>query len=179
MGATALDARPRSFADERPAGEWPWPWGCRAEPLTPLNFAAEALYDFQPEAAGEMALHAGDMLFVIAKGPPGWLKAHKGFGKDVEQGLVPETYVQVKKKLVRPTVRQLSNAVATLQYELQQFQQDTPLVDGTAIDISRWLHGMARWLAPDDQQPQPTQLLSTQPPALEFDPTTESSFGPD
>lgn len=58
-----------------------------------------ALYDYSPQAAGELALEDGDLLYIIEKGhDDGWWKAKKKAGADDEEepiGLVPHNYVEI------------------------------------------------------------------------------------
>lgn len=57
-----------------------------------------ALYDYAPQAQGELAIQEGDILYVLEKNDDdGWWKAKKKAGADDEdepEGLVPHNYVQ-------------------------------------------------------------------------------------
>lgn len=57
-----------------------------------------AVYDYAPQAAGELAITEGDVLYVLDKNDnDGWWKAKKRAGADDEDepvGLVPNNYVQ-------------------------------------------------------------------------------------
>lgn len=57
-----------------------------------------ALYDYVPQAAGELAIEENDVLYVLDKGDnDGWWKAKKRAGADDEDepiGLIPNNYVQ-------------------------------------------------------------------------------------
>lgn len=57
-----------------------------------------ALYDYAPQAAGELALGEGDLLYVIEKNDDdGWWKAKKkAVAEDEDEpiGLIPNNYVQ-------------------------------------------------------------------------------------
>jgi hypothetical protein len=57
-----------------------------------------AIYDYAPQAAGELAVSEGDVLYVLDKaGDDGWWKAKKKAGGDEEEepvGLVPNNYVE-------------------------------------------------------------------------------------
>ena len=57
-----------------------------------------ALYDYVPQAEGELAINDGDLLYVLDKnGDDGWWKAKKKAGADDEEeptGLVPGNYVE-------------------------------------------------------------------------------------
>ena len=57
-----------------------------------------ALYDYVPQAQGELAIQEGDVLYVLEKdGGDGWWKAKKKAGtedEDEPEGLVPHNYVQ-------------------------------------------------------------------------------------
>ncbi|KAH7326772.1 hypothetical protein B0I35DRAFT_423577 [Stachybotrys elegans] len=58
----------------------------------------KAIYDYTPQAKGELAIEEGDLLYVIEnKGDDGWWKAKKKAGTDDEDepvGLVPNNYVE-------------------------------------------------------------------------------------
>jgi actin cytoskeleton-regulatory complex protein SLA1 len=58
-----------------------------------------ALYDYSPQAAGELALEDGDLLYIIEKGhDDGWWKAKKKAGTEDEEepiGLIPHNYVEI------------------------------------------------------------------------------------
>ena len=57
-----------------------------------------ALYDYVPQAEGELAINDGDLLYVLDKnGDDGWWKAKKKAGAEDEEeptGLVPGNYVE-------------------------------------------------------------------------------------
>lgn len=57
-----------------------------------------AVYDYAPQAEGELAINDGDLLYVLDKnGDDGWWKAKKKAGADDEDeptGLVPNNYVE-------------------------------------------------------------------------------------
>ncbi|KAJ4272402.1 cytoskeletal protein binding protein [Fusarium torreyae] len=57
-----------------------------------------ALYDYVPQAEGELAINDGDLLFILDKnGDDGWWKAKKKAGADEEDeptGLIPGNYVE-------------------------------------------------------------------------------------
>ncbi|KAJ4136743.1 cytoskeletal protein binding protein [Fusarium oxysporum] len=57
-----------------------------------------ALYDYVPQAEGELAIKDGDLLFILDKnGDDGWWKAKKKAGADDEEeptGLIPGNYVE-------------------------------------------------------------------------------------
>lgn len=58
-----------------------------------------ALYDYQPQAEGELTIGEGDLLYIIEKNEDdGWWKAKKKAGTDDEDeptGLVPHNYVEI------------------------------------------------------------------------------------
>ncbi|KAH7274674.1 hypothetical protein B0J15DRAFT_480438 [Fusarium solani] len=60
-----------------------------------------AVYDYAPQAEGELAINDGDLLYVLDKnGDDGWWKAKKKAGADDEDeptGLVPNNYVEQAK----------------------------------------------------------------------------------
>ncbi|KAM5356351.1 hypothetical protein ACJ41O_002997 [Fusarium nematophilum] len=60
-----------------------------------------AIYDYAPQAEGELAIGDGDLLYVLDKnGDDGWWKAKKKAGADDEEeptGLVPNNYVEEAK----------------------------------------------------------------------------------
>lgn len=57
-----------------------------------------ALYDYVPQAQGELAIQEGDVLYALEKdGGDGWWKAKKKAGTEDEEepeGLVPHNYVE-------------------------------------------------------------------------------------
>lgn len=57
-----------------------------------------AIYDYAPQAEGELAIGEGDVLYVLSKNDDdGWWKAKKKAGADDEEepeGLVPNNYVE-------------------------------------------------------------------------------------
>lgn len=57
-----------------------------------------ALYDYQPQAQGELELQEGDLLCILEKSPEDdWWKAKKKADRDEEdepEGLVPNNYVE-------------------------------------------------------------------------------------
>lgn len=57
-----------------------------------------AIYDYAPQAEGELAITDGDLLYVLDnKGDDGWWRAKKKAGADDEDepvGLVPNNYVE-------------------------------------------------------------------------------------
>lgn len=57
-----------------------------------------ALYDYEPQAVGELAINEGDVLYVVEKSEDdGWWKAKKKAGvedDDEPVGLVPNNYVE-------------------------------------------------------------------------------------
>ena len=57
-----------------------------------------AIYDYAPQAEGELAITEGDVLYVLDKnGDDGWWKAKKKAGADDEDeptGLIPNNYVE-------------------------------------------------------------------------------------
>ena len=57
-----------------------------------------AIYDYAPQAEGELGISDGDILFVLDKqGDDGWWKAKKKAGFDDEEepeGLIPNNYVE-------------------------------------------------------------------------------------
>lgn len=57
-----------------------------------------AVYDYVPQAQGELAISEGDLLYILEKnGNDGWWKAKKKAGADDEEepeGLVPHNYVE-------------------------------------------------------------------------------------
>lgn len=58
----------------------------------------KALYDYAPQAEGELAISEGDLLYVLDKGgEDGWWKAKKkASGEDEEEpeGLIPNNYIE-------------------------------------------------------------------------------------
>lgn len=58
-----------------------------------------AIYDYSPQAAGELTIEDGDLLYIIEKGDDdGWWKAKKKAGVEDEDepvGLVPHNYVEI------------------------------------------------------------------------------------
>ncbi|KAI9171896.1 Actin cytoskeleton-regulatory complex protein sla1 [Paramyrothecium foliicola] len=71
-------------------------------PLHSINMGfvgvCRAIYDYTPQAEGELAVDEGDLLYVLdKKGDDGWWKAKKKAGADDEDepiGLVPNNYVE-------------------------------------------------------------------------------------
>jgi hypothetical protein len=57
-----------------------------------------ALYDYAPQAEGELAIEENDLLYIIEKNDDdGWWKAKKKAGADDDEepvGLVPHNYVE-------------------------------------------------------------------------------------
>lgn len=57
-----------------------------------------ALYDYEPQAEGELAINEGDVLYVVEKSEDdGWWKAKKKAGVEDEDepvGLVPNNYME-------------------------------------------------------------------------------------
>ena len=57
-----------------------------------------ALYDYAPQAAAELAITEGDLLYILEKGDEDdWWKAKKKAGADDEdepEGLIPNNYVE-------------------------------------------------------------------------------------
>lgn len=57
-----------------------------------------AVYDYAPQAEGELAIAEGDLLFILENsGDDGWWKAKKKAGGDDEDeptGLIPNNYVE-------------------------------------------------------------------------------------
>lgn len=57
-----------------------------------------ALYDYKPQAEGELAINDGDLLYVLENdGDDGWWKAKKKASSDDDDeptGLIPENYVE-------------------------------------------------------------------------------------
>lgn len=66
-----------------------------------------ALYDYAPQASGELAIKENDLLYVLEKNSDdGWWRAKKKAGADDDDeptGLVPHNYVQ---EVRPPEVRQ-------------------------------------------------------------------------
>lgn len=58
-----------------------------------------ALFDYQPQADGELSISEGDLLYIIEKNDDdGWWKAKKKAGTDDEDeptGLIPHNYVEM------------------------------------------------------------------------------------
>jgi actin cytoskeleton-regulatory complex protein SLA1 len=58
-----------------------------------------AIYDYSPQAAGELTIEDGDLLYIIEKGDgDGWWKAKKKAGVEDEDepvGLVPHNYIEI------------------------------------------------------------------------------------
>lgn len=58
----------------------------------------KALYDYAPQADGELAIEEGDLLYVLEKNDDdGWWKAKKKAGAEDEDepiGLIPHNYVE-------------------------------------------------------------------------------------
>lgn len=58
----------------------------------------KALYDYAPQADGELAIDEGDLLYVLEKNDDdGWWKAKKKAGAEDEDepiGLIPNNYVE-------------------------------------------------------------------------------------
>ena len=58
----------------------------------------KALYDYTPQAAGELAIRDGDLLFILDnQGGDGWWKAKKKAAPEDEEepeGLIPQNYVE-------------------------------------------------------------------------------------
>jgi actin cytoskeleton-regulatory complex protein SLA1 len=57
-----------------------------------------AIYDYQPQAEGELEIHEGDLLYVLEKSvEDDWWKAKKKVEREDDEepvGLVPNNYVQ-------------------------------------------------------------------------------------
>ena len=57
-----------------------------------------ALYDYTPQAAGELAISENDLLYILDKSEDdGWWKAKKKAGADDDEepeGLIPNNYVE-------------------------------------------------------------------------------------
>jgi len=56
-----------------------------------------AVFDYVPSGAGELAIHDGDLLFIIERGEDDWWKAKKKAGAEDEEepeGLIPANYVE-------------------------------------------------------------------------------------
>lgn len=57
-----------------------------------------AVYDYQPQAEGELEIHEGDLLYILERNPEDdWWKAKKKAERDDEdepEGLVPNNYVE-------------------------------------------------------------------------------------
>lgn len=57
-----------------------------------------AIYDYAPQAEGELAIAEGDLLYILDKqGDDGWWKAKKKAGVDDDDeptGLVPINYIE-------------------------------------------------------------------------------------
>lgn len=57
-----------------------------------------AIYDYQPQAQGELELHEGDLLYILEKSDEDdWWKAKKKADREDEdepEGLVPNNYVE-------------------------------------------------------------------------------------
>lgn len=64
-----------------------------------------AIYDYTPQAEGELAISDGDLLFVVEKDDD-WWRAKKRTPNEAEEepeGLIPNNYVQeVSQSLHRP-----------------------------------------------------------------------------
>ncbi|KAK5987715.1 Actin cytoskeleton-regulatory complex protein sla1 [Cladobotryum mycophilum] len=64
-----------------------------------------AIYDYTPQADNELAIHQGDLLYVLEKnGDDGWWRAKKKAGADDEDeptGLVPNNYVHEAESVSR------------------------------------------------------------------------------
>jgi len=57
----------------------------------------KAIYDYAPQAEGELAISDGDLLFILEKGDDGWWKAKKAAqsdGEDEPVGDIPNNYVE-------------------------------------------------------------------------------------
>jgi len=57
----------------------------------------KAIYDYAPQAEGELAIADGDLLFILEKGDDGWWKAKKAAqsdGEDEPVGDIPNNYVE-------------------------------------------------------------------------------------
>jgi actin cytoskeleton-regulatory complex protein SLA1 len=66
-----------------------------------------AVYDYQPQAEGEIEIHEGDLLYVLDKNnDDDWWKAKKKADPEEEEpvGLVPNNYVQEVRGCVCPSV---------------------------------------------------------------------------
>lgn len=56
-----------------------------------------AVYDYQPQAQGELEIHENDLLYVLDKDDDDWWKAKKKAADPEDEepvGLVPNNYVQ-------------------------------------------------------------------------------------
>lgn len=56
-----------------------------------------AVYDYQPQAEGELEIHENDLLYVLDKDDDDWWKAKKKAADPEDEepvGLVPNNYVQ-------------------------------------------------------------------------------------
>lgn len=72
------------------------PWSGRRKSRLPKDRAV-ALYAFQPELEGEMALAEGDPIYILERPGNGWLLASKCNAPELF-GYVPENYVKPIKK---------------------------------------------------------------------------------
>lgn len=65
-----------------------------------------ALYDYKPQAEGELAIDDGDLLYILENdGEDGWWKAKKkASSEDADEptGLIPENYVEEVAPLSAP-----------------------------------------------------------------------------
>ncbi|KAL3961578.1 hypothetical protein ACCO45_003101 [Purpureocillium lilacinum] len=89
-----------------------------------------ALYDYVPQAEGELAMSEGDVLYVLDNnGDDGWWKAKKKAGADDDEepeGLVPNNYVE--------PAHALSHARAIYEYT-RQTDEELSFSEDAILDI--------------------------------------------
>ena len=154
---------PSPFSNDDANATWPWPWEARPQDVvTPLSFAANALYDFTPGSANELALRKGELVYVIGRSSHGWLVAHRGAGNEAKKGLVPASYISALKALQRPTAAALASSIEALHSDLQQWRPQVPIDGANARLLSDRLRKLAEWVSPEEaHQPQSPHPDST------------------
>lgn len=101
-----------------------------------------AIYDYAPQAEGELAISEGDLLFVLEKDDDDWWKAKKKAANEDEdepEGLIPNNYVEevglaTAQQLTRPRKPTYLGRLSTLR--IRYMKRDVMLTD-------RWNTGCA------------------------------------
>ncbi|CAG1984231.1 unnamed protein product [Fusarium graminearum] len=95
-----------------------------------------ALYDYVPQAEGELAINDGDLLYILDKnGDDGWWKAKKKAGADDEEeptGLIPGNYVEEVSYLEQSVdVCSIDTKLSSLLFKAQPVEHARALFDYT------------------------------------------------